>query len=323
MAGGMPRSVVIAGASSGMGLATALAFARQGATLFLAARRADALEEAARACEAAGSPRAVPVVADVTDAAALRALADRAAAEAGGIDVWVNMAGLGAVGRFEDIPVEVQARLIEVNLVGALNGCHAVLPHMLRRGAGVVVNMGSIGARIAQPFASAYTASKFGLRGLTDSLRAEMLVRSRIQVCGVYPQFVDTPAPHHAANYTGRALRPAPPVLSPDYVAARIVELVRRPRRALHLGSAHAMVPLFALAPDLAGRLFGRAVQRALFETGAPAPDTDGAIMAPVPEGRGTSIGWGGAQRRQAEGLMLGLLGAAALGGLILARRRW
>jgi NAD(P)-dependent dehydrogenase (short-subunit alcohol dehydrogenase family) len=305
-----------------MGLATAIAFARRGATLFLAARREEALAEAARACEAAGSPRAVPVVADVTDAAAMRALADRAAAEAGGIDLWVNMAGLGAVGRFEEIPVEVQARLLEVNLTGALHGCHAALPHMLRRGEGIIVNMSSIGGRIAQPFAAAYTASKFGLRGLTDSLRGEMLARSRIQVCGVYPQFVDTPAPLHAANYTGRTLRAAPPVLSPDYVAERIVQLCRHPRRALYLGSTHAMVPLFGLAPDLAGQAFARVVQRALFENGPPAPATDGAVLAPVTQGTGTAIGWGRAETRQMQGWMLGALGAAALGGLLLSLRR-
>ncbi len=313
-------TVVIAGASSGMGLSTALAFARRGATLLLAARRMEVLEEAAQACREAGSPLALAVVADVTDAAAMRALSRRAVEETGRLDVWVNMAGLGALGRFEEMPVELQARLVEVNLVGAMNGAHAALNEMLPRDSGVIVNMSSIGGRIAQPFAAAYTASKWGLAGFTDSLRYEVLARSRVQVCAVYPEFVDTPAPLHAANYTGRVLRAAPPVLHPDYVAARIVELVRRPRRAVHIGAAHAMVPLFRLAPELTGRVFARSVQRAVFRTGAPAPRSDGAIMAPVAAGTGTAIGWGRRESRQTGALALAAL--AVMAGVLVASRR-
>ncbi len=314
-----PQTVVIAGASSGMGLATALAFAHRGASVVLAARRGDELERAARACRELGSPLAIPVVADVTEAEAMRALARRAAEETGRLDVWVNMAGLGALGRFEEMPVAMQARLVEVNLIGAINGAHAALQEMLPRDRGVIVNMSSIGGRIAQPFASAYTASKWGLAGFTDSLRGELLVRSRVQVCGVYPEFVDTPAPQHAANYTGRTLRAAPPVLQPEYVAARIVELVRRPRRALHLGAAHAMVPLFRMAPDLAARSMAHLVQRTMFRSGPTAPKTDGAVMAAVPEGVGTSIGWGRSEGRK-MGMVAGAAVLAALGVLAAAR---
>lgn len=315
-----PQTVVIAGASSGMGLATALAFAHRGAALLLAARRGEELEKVARACRDLGSPLALPVVADVTDAGAMRALARRALEETGQLDVWVNMAGLGALGRFEEMPVAMQARLVEVNLIGAMNGAHAALQEMLPRDRGVIVNMSSIGGRIAQPFASAYTASKWGLAGFTDSLRAELLVRSRVQVCGVYPEFVDTPAPLHAANYTGRVLRPAPPVLAPEYVAARIVELVRRPRRALNLGLAHAMVPAFRLAPDLAARGMARAIQRGMFRSGPPAPRTDGAIPAPVAVGTGASIGWG--RQPRVQGGMMAAAAVAVFAALAFGLRR-
>lgn len=313
---------MIAGASSGMGLATAIAFARRGVPLVLAARRQGALQDAARSCEVAGSPRAIAVVADVTDAGAMHALAARAAAELPGLDLWVNMAGLGIVGRFEEVPMDLQARLIETNLVGVMNGCHAALPHMLRRGGGVIINMGSIGSRIPTPFAAAYAATKFGLRGFTEALRSEMLARSRIQVCGIYPQFVDTPALRHAANFTGRELRMAQPILRPDYVAERIVELARRPRRAMHLGSTHAMVPAFALAPETAGRVMARVTQKAMFETGAPAAPTQGALVTPVAEGTGMSGGWMGRHRQPAAGLALSALGLVVLGALLAGWRR-
>ncbi len=147
-------ALVVAGASSGMGLATALAFARRGANLVLGARREAPLQDAARRCEALGAPAALAVPADVTDPARMRALADAAAERFGGVDVWVNMAGLSMWGPFEAIPPEAQARLVQVNLVGAMNGAHAALPHMLRRGRGVIVNVSSIGGRVPIPFAA-------------------------------------------------------------------------------------------------------------------------------------------------------------------------
>jgi short-subunit dehydrogenase len=296
-----------------MGLATALAFARHGASIVLAGRRADALEQAARLCSAAGAGGAMAVPTDVAEAVQVKALAQAAVDRFGNIDVWINMAGLGAFGPFETIPMEVQAQLVRVNLTGAMNGAHAALPHMLRQagGRGVIINMASIGARIPLPFAAAYTASKFGLAGFTDALRHEMLARFRVQVCGVYPAFVDTPAPLHAANYSARALRPMPPVLDPADVAERIVGLVRRPRRALRIGAAHAVVPGFALMPETAGRLLGRLVLRFGFGSGPRVAATDGAVLAPVPAGVGLRSGWGATERHRTRGTTLGVAIAA------------
>jgi NAD(P)-dependent dehydrogenase (short-subunit alcohol dehydrogenase family) len=314
-------TVVVAGASSGMGLATALAFARRGARLVLAARGAEALEDAARHCRSAGAAQALAVPTDVADAAQVRALADAAVAETGRIDVWINMAGLGALGPFEEIPIAVQRRLIEVNLIGAMNGAHAAVPHMLRQNRGVIINMSSIGGLVPTPFAAAYAASKFGLRGLSDSLRHELLARSRVQVCCVHPSFVDTPAPLRAANYGGRVLRPMPPVLDPEYVARRLVELALRPRRALHIGAPLRLVPVFALAPEAVGSMLGRFIRHLGLERGTPAPHTDGAVLAPLDHPTGLRSGWGTAERRQMQ--LAGLGAAGVLGtALWLALRR-
>jgi short-subunit dehydrogenase len=313
-------TVVVAGASSGMGLATALAFSRRGATVLLAARGVEGLEQAAQQCRQAGAALALAVPTDVADAAQVRALADAAVAATGGIDVWVNMAGLGALGPFEDIPAEVQRRLVEVNLIGAMNGAHAALPHMLRRNRGVIINMSSIGGLVPIPFAAAYAASKFGLRGFSDALRDEVLSRSRVQVCCVYPSFVDTPAPLRAANHGGRVLRPVPPVLDPEHVAARLVGLALRPRRALRIGAPLRLVPVFSLAPEAMGRLLARFIRHFGLERGTPARRTEGALLAPLAYPTGLRSGWGTAERRH---LQLAGLGAAGLvaAALWLARR--
>jgi NADP-dependent 3-hydroxy acid dehydrogenase YdfG len=123
-------AVVITGASSGVGRATAHAFARHGARLALTARAAGPLEEAAHECEELGA-RAIVVPADVTDPSAMRRLADAAAREFGGLDVWVNNAGLGVVGRFHEVPIEAHWRTIETNLLGYMNGSHAALAHFV------------------------------------------------------------------------------------------------------------------------------------------------------------------------------------------------
>jgi short-subunit dehydrogenase len=320
---GRGTTVVIAGASCGMGLATAFAFARHGCNLVLAARREAELQKAAATCGAIGA-EVLPFVADVTDAGAMQSLAQATVERFGRVDVWVNMAGLSLWGRFEDIPPDAQARLIQVNLTGVINGSHAAVRAMLDGGGrGVVINVASFAGRMPVPFSAAYTASKYGVAGFTGALRDELAVRSHIAVSAVYPTFVDTPTDLHSANYTGRTLRPLSPVLSPERVATAIVGLAMRPRRALHIGLQHAMAPGYMLVPESIGRLTGRFLQRFLFQGGSPAPVTEGVLFKPMPEGTGTHGAWGqiDAQQRK-KATSIGLVGLVGLVGLMLARSR-
>src|ERR687886_878118 len=124
----------------------------------------------------------------------MRRLADAAVRTFGRLDVWINNAGLSLWGSFADVPLEAQARLIETNLLGTINGAHAAVRSMLAGGGrGVVINVASVGGRLPIPFSAAYSASKYGVRGFTEALRYELAANSDIAVCAVYPGFVDTP----------------------------------------------------------------------------------------------------------------------------------
>lgn len=273
-------TAVIAGASSGIGLATALAFARRGANLVLGARRGDELRRAAAACEEM-AVRALPFELDVGDAAQVQRLADAAVGRFGRIDIWFNNAGVGAVGPFEQVPLDAHARVIQTILLGVVHGSHAAVRQFLAQdGRGVLINMASIGGVFPVPFGTSYAAGKFGVAGFTDSLRAELGIRTGIEVCGVYPTFVDTPAAGYAGNYSGHRLDALRPNLEPEEVAERIVELVHRPRRALFVGGVPAPRLLAALTPDVVVRRAARLAQAALRRAPAAEP-TIGNLMQP------------------------------------------
>jgi short-subunit dehydrogenase len=170
--------------------------------------------------------------------------------------VWVNNAGTSMWGSFEEIPLESQVRLIELNLLGAIYGCHATLPYFFDRGGrGVIINVSSIFGRVPMPWAAGYTASKAGLAGFTEALRFELSSHSDIEVCGVYPAYVDTPTYLNSANYTGRTLRPVPPVVPPERVAEQIVGLTLRsglPSQALPGAETDHFRDLFLLLQSVA-----------------------------------------------------------------------
>ncbi|SEN05424.1 Short-chain dehydrogenase [Sphingomonas gellani] len=314
--------VVITGASSGIGAATALAFAERGARLVLAARGEAGLEDIARRCRDAGGEAHVRIV-DVTDAPAVARLAADARAVLGGIDLWFSCVGVGVVGKYEDVPIADHRQVIDANLVGHMNEAHAVLPIFLAQDRGTWVNMISVGGFVATPYAAAYAASKFGLRGFSEALRGEVSKRRHIHICDVYPTFVDTPGIDHAGNYTGARLSLPPGSLSPETVAKAVVRLARHPRNTTVIGAPALALKLSQFtAPNL-----GAAVMNGFMDCWSaraePGEDTSGALHDTPAAPSGVE---GGRRhpdrRRKVAGGAAVALGAAALGTWLWRRRR-
>ncbi len=306
------KTIVITGASSGAGKAMALGLAATGAKLVLAARRKNALEELALECESLGCV-ALAVPTDMRKSEDVEYLAAQAAAFGGAIDVWINNAGVLAAGAVEDIPASVNEQVIQTNLVGYMHGARTVIPYFKRQEHGILINNISVGGWFPTPYGSAYTASKFGLRGFSAAIKGELKGWSGIHVCDLYPAFLDTPGMQHAANYTGKALKPVPPVYAPQLVAKAVINLISYPRPSKTVGLAASLLRLsWSVFPGLsrAATVF---VIRKYLNRAEDIGYTSGNVLEPVAYGTSAEGGW---QKEPNKGSRrkAGLLIAAAAG---------
>jgi short-subunit dehydrogenase len=265
------QCIVITGASSGIGLATARMAAGKGASVLLVSRNETALREAVEDIRARGG-RADFAVADVADRSALEAAADRAEERFGGIDAWVNDAGTSIIGRLQETPIEDQRRLFETNYWGVVNGSLVAAERLARRGAGgggAIINLGSIISDRALIYQGTYSATKHAVKGFTDTLRMELeAARAPISVTLIKPAGIDTPFQEHVpTRLAAPGVRVPPPAYDPRLVARAILYACEHPKREMIIGGLGAITTVM-------GRLFPRATDRLMELTGEAAQTT-------------------------------------------------
>lgn len=230
------KVVLITGASSGFGMDAARLFAYEGCSVVLAARRIDRLQELAASIQAQGGEAfAVPV--DVASREEIEIMVDTVLDLYGRVDILFNNAGFGRLAWHENMAAERDIETqIAVNLLGVIQVTHAVLPGMLKRRSGHIINMSSVAGWIAPPTYTVYSASKYGVRGFTDALRREVQPFG-VEVSGIYPGPAKTEFGQHTGDHPMRTspLRRYFRSMTSEEVAERVVELAKRPRRAVIL----------------------------------------------------------------------------------------
>jgi len=327
------RVIVVTGATSGVGRATACAFAHEGAAVALLARGEDGLDAARRDVEAAGGT-ALALSVDVADHEQVDAAAERVEQELGPIDVWVNNAMTTVFAEFADIEPAEFRRATEVTYLGSVWGAHAALRRMLPRDRGTIVQVGSALAFRGIPLQTPYCGAKHALQGFVEALRCELRHRrSNVRVTAVHLPGLNTPQFDRCRSKMPRHAQPVPPVFQPELAADAIVWASRHDRRVVYVGSS-------TVATILANRLAPSLVEWYLAKTGYGSQQTDerepgerpGNLFEPLPgdpgmhgpfdsEAHAHSVQLAATKHRLVSGA-LGVGAGLAVGGLIGALER-
>jgi short-subunit dehydrogenase len=277
--------MVITGASSGIGLATAEAAAEQGVRLVLTARSADTLDSIVEDINAAGG-EAIAVPADVADRSQMDRVAQEAIRRFGRIDTWVNDAGGSIYGKLEQVSEADSKRLFETNFWGVVNGSLVALPYLKARG-GALINIGSEVSEAVVPLQGMYSASKHAVQELEKAPVAITLVQ---------PTAVDTPFPQHAKNYMDQEPKLPDPQIDPRKVAESILEAATRATRDVKVGAMSKLnTAMQNMLPGLAQKMEAKQAARQQYDE--PPRNPDGALYNPG--GTGQIRGSGGVQRQR------------------------
>jgi NAD(P)-dependent dehydrogenase (short-subunit alcohol dehydrogenase family) len=287
-----PQTVLITGASSGIGRATAVELAGRGAGLVLVARARESLEEAAEEARKAGATKVLVRPADVTDEEAVRAAVDDAVAEFGRLDGVVHAAQVMAYGTIEELPREVFEQVVDTSLHGTATIARVVLPLFREQEGGHLVVVNSLLGNIAAPLIGSYVAAKWGQLGLVRVLQQEVRDAPGVEVSVVQPGGVDTPIYFQAASWTGSTGRPPPPVYSPQRVARTVLSTLDRPRRMVQAGLFNPLITAgFRLLPGVYDYLVGPLLQQMAIANDEVEP-TEGNVFESHPEGNATEGRW-------------------------------
>ncbi len=284
---------VVTGASSGLGRGIAVQAGRYKAHVVIAARRTAVLEEVANEIRAAGGT-ALVVSIDVSKEEDMQKLMDRTLQRYGRIDVWVNNAGVAAIGRFWEVTMEEQVRVIDVNLTGVLYGSYLAVQQFRTQGYGTLINIGSVESEIPTPYQAAYAASKAGVRAIGHVLRQELRLNGikKIRVLTVSPWALDTPLWGHVANYTGHAPRMVA-MDRPQKAVNVVMHAVLGRKREIPVGlKAHLSYGAHRIFPAWTERLGANIAHKYQAEITPPAPPTPGNLFEPVATGTGVEGGF-------------------------------
>ncbi|MGY1703405.1 SDR family NAD(P)-dependent oxidoreductase [Geodermatophilus sp. SYSU D00697] len=289
-----PPTVLVTGASSGIGRATVHAMAGRGATLVLVARGREPLEETAAEARDRGAGEVLVCPADVTDADALGQVVDSTVARFGRLDVVVHAAQTMAYGRIEDVPRAVFEAVVDTGVHGTANIARAVLPVFRRQGSGHLIVVSSLLASVTAPLMGSYAAAKWGQLGLVRTLQQELRDAPGVHVSAVAPGGVSTPIYSQGATWAGSTGRPPPPVYSAERVARAVVARLDRPRRLVQSGVANPVVIAgFRLLPALYDTLVGPLL-RVFALAGDGAGPSEGNVFASRPQGNAKDGRWRG-----------------------------
>jgi NAD(P)-dependent dehydrogenase (short-subunit alcohol dehydrogenase family) len=287
-----PLTVLVTGASSGIGRATTVELAGRGARLVLLARGRESLEEAAEEARAAGADAVLVRPGDVTDEDAVRGAVDAAVEQFGRLDAVVHAAQVMAYGRVEDVPREVFEAVVETGVHGTATVARVVLPVFRKQGAGHLAVVNSVLGNVAVPLMGSYVTAKWGQLGLVRTLQQEIRDEPGISVSIVQPGGVDTPIYVQAASWTGSTGRPPPPVYSPQRVARKVLSTLDRPRRIVQAGLFNPLITAgFRLLPGVYDLLVGPLLQRMAIAND-DVPPTEGNVFESRPAGNATEGRW-------------------------------
>lgn len=277
--------MVLTGASSGIGLCTAILAAERGARLVLVARSEDTLQSLVSQIESNGG-EAIYVVADVADRAQMLDVAQAAIDQYGRIDTWVNDAGVSSYSRLDEISEADSRRIFDTNFWGVVNGSLIALPYLRKQG-GALINLGSEVSEEVVPLQGMYSASKHAVKGFTDALRVEIEIidKAPVSITLIQPTAVNTPFPHNAKNYMDKEPKLPTPMIDPQRVAEAILKAATEGGRDVKVGlMAVVNTSAAKFVPSLGDRM--AALQAGRQQEDAPPRNPEGTLYKAGHAGR-------------------------------------